>query len=388
MLDYSRFFFGWDIGEKVRKGLFMLEDNFSGSLAENEGVEKTYALWKSLEDDADDTLLANWRFQECMLRAYYDKYTRMRLLNANDIEPRVYTELCKASSIGVEKAISKARITLNEPDQNDQTDKLKARIIQLGAELFESIGVQLDVPNYHATGPERGAVLDFLDTPLNNKLWLENEFDAILTGRYTASMPETTDQSDVRLARLDRVVNWENPGPDGFYDDLGCAWKQPHLVKPKPLWDDPAGITTPREGHSFEHGEPNRLSWTDTEDAHAGAPLSMRYEGLDPKASYRLRVTYLGRYGATIRLVADRKYEIHGVYGHTLNGVRYTVTYGDSAAKVTPDKDNPKQEVTPIEFVVPQEATQDGKLELDWQRITGRGIQVAEVWLIKNDPKD
>ena len=39
--------------------------------------------------------------------------------------------------------------------------------------------------------------------------------------------------------------------------------------------------------------------------------------------------------------------------------------------------------VTPLEFVIPREATQDGVLELSWQRVTGRGTQVAEVWLIK-----
>jgi hypothetical protein len=388
MLDYARFFFGWDIAEKVREGLYRFEDHFTGSLAANEGVAETFALWKALEDEADDGLLANWRFQECLLRAYYDHYTRLRLLKANDIEARACAVLREAPAVGVEKAIANARVLLKEPDQDDYTDTLRARIVELGAELFDSIGAQLDTANYQATTPERGAVLDFLDTPLNNRLWLENELDAILSGRFTASMPEKTGDGDVRLARLARVYDWENPGPGGFYDDLGCAWKQPHLVKPKPLWDDPAGITTPREGHSFEKGAPNRLSWTDTEDAHSAAPLAMRYEGLDPEASYRVRVTYLGRYKATIRLVADGEYEIHSAYGHTLEGVRYKVTYGDSAAVVTPEEDGPSPVVTPLEFVIPREATADGVLELDWQRFTGRGIQVAEVWLIEGGRGD
>ena len=44
--------------------------------------------------------------------------------------------------------------------------------------------------------------------------------------------------------------------------------------------------------------------------------------------------------------------------------------------------------ITSIEFVIPHEATKDGVLNLEWQRLTGRGTQVAEVWLIKCDPKD
>jgi hypothetical protein len=350
MLEYARFFFGWDIAEQVREGLYRLEEHFTGSLAENDGVGETFTLWKALEDDADGALLANWRFQECLLRAYYDHYTRLRLLKANDIEERACAALRRAPEVGVEQAIARARAILEEPDQDEYTDTLKTRIVELGAELFESIGAQLDVANYKAKSPERGAVLDFLDTPLNNRLWLENEIDAILAGRFTASMPEKTGSGDVRLARLARVADWEDPGPGGFYDDLGA---------------------------------PNRLSWLDASEALYATPLVLRYDDLDPDAFYRVRVTYLGRYNATIRLVADGEYEIHGPYGHTLEGVRYTATHRDSAAVVTLEEDSSPPVVTPLEFVIPGEATQDGVLELTWQRLTGRGTQVAEVWLTK-----
>lgn len=384
MLDYARFFFGWDIAEQVRTGLYMLEDNFSGSLAANDGVKETFKLWKSLEDNADKALLANWRFQECLLRAYYDHYTRERLLKANSIEERALAALRKAAQVGVEQSIGTARAILAEPDQDRSTQALRARIVELGAQLFDSIGAQLDVPNYQAKGPERGAVLDFLDTPLNNRLWIEDELDAILTGRFTATMPEKSGSGDVRLARLRRLVAWENPGPGGHYDDLGCAWKQPHLQKPRPLWDDLAGVTTPREAHTYVRAPlPHRLSWLDQSEALNATPLTLHYDGLDPDAAYRIRVTYIGRYNATIRLVADDIYEIHGAYGHTVEGVRYTPGYGDRAAVVTPKADGSPPVITPLEFVIPREATADGVLELTWQRITGRGTQVAEVWLLK-----
>lgn len=384
VLDYARFFFGWDIAETVQEGLFLFEENFVGSLAENAGVEKNFALWSALEKRADAALLGNWRFQECLLRAYYDHYTRLRLLKANAIEEQACATLRTAAKVGVEQAIATARAQLAAPDQDAVTDKLKARILELGAELFESIGAQLDVANYKASSAERGAVLDFVDTPLNNRLWLEDELDAILTGRFTASMPERSSDGDVRLARLARVADWEDPGPGGFYDDLGCSWKQPHLVKPKPLWDDPAGVTTPREAHTDGGDSAQRLSWLDVSEALYATPLVLRYDGLAPAASYRVRVTYLGRYHATARLVANGKYEIHGAYGHTVQGVRYRGTYGDAAAVVIAEEDSPPPVVTPLEFVIPREATQGGVLELAWQRLTGRGTQVAEVWLIKH----
>ncbi|MEZ6032198.1 MAG: hypothetical protein R3C17_03835 [Planctomycetaceae bacterium] len=390
MLDYSRFFFGWDIAESVREGLYLMEDAFAGPLAENTVVEKNFKLWKSLEDKADDTLLANWRFQECLLRAYYDQYSRLRLIRAISIEERAIAALERASQVGVEQAIASARTILAESDQDPTTDALRTRLLELGKELFASIGAQLDVETYKARNPERGAVLDFLDIPLNNRLWIEDELDAILTGRFTATMPEDVvhenqNNDDVQLARLSRVVNWENPGPGGFYDDLGCVWKQPHLVKPRSLSEDPAGITTPREGHTRvdPSAGPDRLSWLDQAEALNATPLMMRYEGLDPSASYRIRVTYFGRYNATIRLVADDEYEIHGTYGHTVRNVRFASGYSDRPAEITSQEANSDRIVTPLEFVIPREATQDGILNLRWQRLTGRGSQVAEVWLIK-----
>lgn len=81
--------------------------------------------------------------------------------------------------------------------------------------------------------------------------------------------------------------------------------------------------------------------------------------------------------------MADDDYEIHGAYGHTVQGVRYTISR-DSAAQVEVAEDDPEPVVTPLEFPIPREATADGSLELTWQRVTGRGTQVAEVWLIKD----
>lgn len=386
MLDYARFFFGWDIAERVREGLYGLERDFDGSLAENAGVEKTFQLWKSLEAGADEALLANWRFQECLLRAYYDHYTRLRLIKANDIEAHVCTALRRAPEVGVEQAIQEARTILAQPDQDERTEPLKARIRELGAQLFESIGAQLDVGTYKAKTSERGAVLEFLDTPLNNKQWIESEFEAILAGSPSSSMPEVPAPGDIRLQRVARVANWEDPGPGGFYDDLGQPWRQPHLVKPRPLWDDPAGITTPREDHTFDRGEKYRLSWLDVSEALYQTPLVLRYEGLDPQASYRVRVTYLGRYKATVRLVADDQYEVHDGFGHTVAGARYPARPDETegAPSVAQEKDTRPPVVMPLEFPVPGKATEDGKLELKWERLAGRGIQVAEVWLLKD----
>lgn len=384
--DYARFFFGEDIAEEVQRGIFLFEENFSGPLATCKGVEENYELWKGLEEKADTKLLANWRFQSCVMRACFDRYTQLRLLKALDQEQRALAVLRDAPKLGVESAIEKARAILAERDQDNTTAPLRARIEALGGELFKSIGAQLDVDNYKARSPERGAILEFLDTPLNNRLWIEDELKAMLEGRVTATTPEQDVAGDARLARLDRVANWDQPGEGSYYDDLGNASKQPHLVRQLTNAEDPAGIASPREGFTMDDGSPQRLSWLDVEECLGNTPLLMHYDGLDPKARYRIRVNYAGRYDAVMRLTADEQYEIHGPYGPSLEDVRYSIK-GDGAAQIPkPEEkapDTPLSALFPLEFIVPAAATEDGKLDLRWEKVTGRGIQVAEVWLIK-----
>lgn len=384
LLDYARFFFGPDIAGEVRRGLYLFEENFDEPMATCAGVEESYRLWKGLEDTADEALKANWRFQSCVMRATFDHYTKIRLLKAMDQEDRAIAVLRKAPTLGAKNAIAEARTILAESDQDETTDALRERLVAFGAALYESIGAQLDVKTYQAVRSERGAILEFLDTPMNNRRWLEDEFDAIETGRFTATMPEGVVEGDVQLTRLDRVANWETPGEGSFYDDLGFPWKQPHLVKQKTQWEDPGSLESPREGHTMVPDDsPYRLSWLDVTEALCGTPVLMHYDNLDPNARYRVKVNYLGRYNATIRLTANGEYQIHGSYGNTREGVRYTIDRDSAAVLDVGDEDAPEPPVTPLEFVIPREATNDGTLDLRWDRDTGRGIQIAEVWLLK-----
>src|SRR2546430_12447756 len=46
--------------------------------------------------------------------------------------------------------------------------------------------------------------------------------------------------SDVCSSDLDEIVHWTDPGPGGFYDDLGNLLHQPHLVRGAGFENDPA----------------------------------------------------------------------------------------------------------------------------------------------------
>jgi hypothetical protein len=236
------------------------------------------------------------------------------------------------------------------------------RILLLGEALFQTIGMQLSVEKYKAISVDRGASLDTLNYPLNDREWLRDRFAAI---RQMSS-------EEARRAALQRILNWTNAGPGGCYDDLGNPALEPHLVRGPGFRDDPAAVVSPRA--DFEEDEDmgtarvaRRLSWIDHAESLYDAPLRMRYTGLDDNATYKIRVVYGGDDSEhRIRLVANQGVEIHPFIA----------------------KPNP---IEPIEFEIPKGVISNGELNLAWsgeQGLGGNGrvCEVSEVWLIRNGP--
>jgi hypothetical protein len=324
--QYSRYFIGSGFSQSFAEGLLALERNWHGPLAANAGVDATLVQFQSMERTAPPPVLRNWRFQQALYRAYYDAYTRKRLLYETTLEDQALRKLRETRDTVAAAAILRRAV------QQPVAPAWRARIFELAEALFQSIGMQLSVPRYQAIGVDRGASLDTLDVPLNNSLWLEQRFAGARTDAQ----------------EIDRILNWTDPGPGGFYDDLGDPALQPHLV---------------RGSASLEYHPHWPRSWWTYAESFYDEPLQMRYTGLDPAAQYRIRVVYAGDSpGRKIRLMAG-------------------------TAQVHPLMLKP-QPVHPVEFDIPRAATAQGALDLAWYREAGlggngRGCEVAEVWLIK-----
>ena len=97
----------------------------------------------------------------------------------------------------------------------------RKRIEALCDALFGSIRMQTSMAKHSASGYERGAVLDFVDHPLNNRWWLEDQFTAV------RALPDEA----ARLARLRTLATWTRPGPGSFYDDVGSVAASPHVLR-------------------------------------------------------------------------------------------------------------------------------------------------------------
>ena len=120
---------------------------------------------------------------------------------------------------------------------------------------------------------------------------------------------------------IEGIVHWTDPGPGGFYDDLGNLSAQPHLVRGRPYEQDPAFLESPHVG--FEEGdevdEPDekpetawRWSWLNHAESMNDAPLKLHYDQLDRSAHYRVRVVYGGDAAKKkIQLGANGKFELH-----------------------------------------------------------------------------
>ncbi|HEV3447914.1 MAG TPA: hypothetical protein VG099_24970 [Gemmataceae bacterium] len=350
--DYSRYFLGERYADSFAQGLLALERNWRGPLLTNAGVYTTLRQFQDLEKTASPQDRLNWRFQQALYRAYYDAYERSRLLYETQLEDLALSKLRAAPQLGSGTALKQAEAILERAVSQRVSSDWRARVFELAEALFQSIRMQLSVERYQAIDVGRGANLDTIDVPLNNRLWLREQFERI----------RRLELEGQRLKEIETILHWDDPGPGGFYDDLGNPARQPHLLRGAGFAKDPAFLQSSLVGFTYAPGW--RISWCNHAEALNDAPLQMHYDHLDPGASYKIRVTYAGdSFRTRIRLVANGQIEIH-----------------PQVAKERP--------VRPVEFALPPAATAGGKLDLTWTREpgqggNGRGCQVAEVWLIK-----
>jgi hypothetical protein len=350
--EYARYFMGPDAEEGVAQALLALERNWQGPLLTNAGIDTTLAQVQAIERDANPWLRHQWRFLQLMYRAYYDAYVRTRLIHEVNAEARAMDILRRADELGPALAMDMAEAALDAAEAERVGADLRARVFELAEGLYQSVRMQLSVPRYQAIDVGRGANLDLIDRPLNNRDWLKAQFATI----------RAMENDTQRVQGLAAIVDWRNPGPGGFYDDLGDPANQPHLVRNADAWTDPEYRVAPLVG--FEQGADMRMSWLQHAESRYDAALQMNYPALDPHAAYKLKVVYGGdRRQAKIRCVADDGTVVH-----------------DFVAKPYP--------FAPLEFDIPVSATADGNVTLTWyqepgQGGAGRGCQIAEVWLMR-----
>jgi hypothetical protein len=333
--EYSAFFFGSSVASTIASGIEGLEQNWKGPLAENGGVEMTYLHWRVLET-TEVGLKDNWRWQMLLLRAYYDQYTRLRLIREQELEKQANTILASASPGTITKSMDAALATVNKGDQEPIARDIYKHIVELSDALYTSIGFQTSTEKHKPRSPERGVVMDFVDYPLNNRWWLADEFEKI----------KKMDDPEKQLARLKTIALWENPGHGSYYDDISSVAKGPRV---KTISDDATDVAWWDNGKSRK-----RLSF----QLFQREP-ELDYDNLDPRARYIIRVA--GEGDALLR-----------VDGRRLSPVVYN-----------------KEPETFKEWIVPLSLTQDGKISVTFDGPEESGLnwrkqsKISDIWLLK-----
>jgi len=352
--DYCRLFISPELCESLADGFLALEKNWEGPLAASRQVDATLALWLQLEQRASPAVRQNFRFQMGLLRAHYDAYIKARLLHETDLESQAMEVLKTAAAAGSFPALSKAEAILRKAQTEPVAVEHKQRCEQLADSLFASIGSQTSVSRYAAQHRSRGAFMDGIDEPLNNVAWLRAEFGK------ARDLPNEAD----RLTAIAQILHRTDPGPGGFYDNLGTPSGNQRIVNSIPWQDDPGTLKSPRTTYFYEVGRSEDqgipLAWKKQAQTLYGTPLRLAYDHLDPHATYSVRATYSGRTSRRMSLRANDRYLI---------------------------SDQIQSRKPPIqEFSIPPEATATGHLELEWSSGEGeRSCEVAEVWLIKHE---
>ena len=335
MVEYAAFFFGKPVSQTAASGIEALEQNWRGPLAENGGVETAFRFWKMLEAE-NPSLKNNWRWQMLLLRAYYDQYTRLRLIREQELEKKANEILLQASASDLDESMQRALEMVNQADKEPGDKQLRQHLDYLADALFTSVGLQSSTAKHKPRGPERGVVMDFVDYPLNNRWWLADEFRKI----------KAIENPTAKLEALHRIATWENPGAGSYYDDISSISKGPRV---KTIVDDATDIAWWDGGMSRK-----RLSF----QTFQGQP-ELDYDDLDPSARYLIRVVGYGE--ALLR-----------VDGRRLSPIAYS-----------------KEQDGVKEWIVPHALTRDGKIsvtfdrpeesDLNWRQYS----KISDIWLLK-----
>jgi len=334
VVEYCSFFFGSGIANEAADGILALEQNWVGPITGNALIGKTLAQWKKLEAE-NPQLAGNWRWQQLVMRAYYDAYIQERLAYEKKLEAEANDMLANAKTLGADKAMEQALAHVQKADKEFVAQDLKQKAIFYIDKLFKSVGLQTSVKLYNAAGSERGCVRDFVDYPLNNRWWLEDEFKKI----------RELKSEDEKLARLEFIRTYENPGEGSFYDNISSADAK-HVTSET---EDAIDYLWENDGYSRKRLSTQLFQFTP----------ELQYSELDPNSNYLIRVSGLGE--ALLRA----------------NGERLKPTKYDKGFEQFK------------EFPLPKELIKDGKLKITFDKPNEEHLnwrqqsRVTDVWVLK-----
>lgn len=329
--EYCTYHFGAAAAPLMAEALLQLEKNLEAPLATNEGVDRYYLLVKEAGWKIPPNLMqGNFRWMLHMQKAALDKYFQLKL--RGEIARDAALQALAMES--PDDAVTHAQALMAEPLESGDMAALKDEARRIGEDSERTMGLRNE--GYFA-----------VDQPLTALGWTAKQYEAAAAA-----------SGDARAAILHQLAHYEDAGPGGFYDDAGNPERQPHLVKGESF--DAASRMDP-------NNRPSQSTIAYGGDEAQG--VAFRYTGLDPAAAYRVRVTMVAPRMRRSEVPADAK--------------RTQSVLADEEY-IARDVELPVFTAQQFEYDVPQSATADGALDLNFEKGAGAaGTVVSEVWLLK-----
>ena len=124
-------------------------------------------------------------------------FVKSRLHSETEQEEQARAILSKAKEIGAIKAVDEAEAILDKADTDRARPEWRARAYELAEALYQSIRMQLSVKKYQAIRTNRGANLDEIEKPLNDRRDMKKEFRRI----------RSFSTEEQRLTAITRLLN-------------------------------------------------------------------------------------------------------------------------------------------------------------------------------------
>jgi len=358
--EYCRTWFGKEAAPLMAKALYLLEKNIEEQpgipLPQKTGISEYYDLVRRAGPlMPKQTMDQDWLWRMYMQKGALDRYVQLsveqQMQLQSRIEKRISTALKNDESL---KAIEESLGWFDLKDTPEMAAmKEEARV--LGEESNRLFGDRND--GYF------NLQHDFIGLG-----WLKRQLE-----RARSARPRE------RRELLNMVVDYENPGEGGFYDNLGTYNPAPHVVA----------------GYPYDHGQPyvsemmsegNRASQRSmhfTQNEEQG--VTLHYTDLDPKATYQIRFTFVRPW------YQDR-------YAPRMNQKCQSI-YADDQL-IAKNVELPFKMSDFFTYDIPAKATSDGDLTIrlekagdvargdrvsveQWRNSGGWGTLVSEVWLMK-----
>jgi len=359
--EYCKTWFGKEVTPLMAKAILQLEKNIEETegvpLDKKTGIENYYNLVKEAGTKIPDEIMEkDWLWRMYMQKGALDKYVKLNVIQQKEFQIEIENDVRRLLSGNKQIKLENILAKFGQFEETDEMRILRKEAEQLGTESNHIFGVR-------------------------NDGFFNLEHDYIGLGWLKRQLTRALDANKKNSKELlEMIIDYENPGEGGYYDNLGTANSAPNVVN----------------GYPYDHGQPyvskmlsegNRpaqrsMHFTQNED-HG---VTLLYRDLDPKASYSIRFTFVRPW-------------YQSRYADRMNQKSQKI-YADELV-LTEDVELPLQMSDFFTYDIPKTATKDGELTIklerasdvaqgdhisieQWRNSGGWGTLVSEVWLIKN----